>query len=502
MLNTILYLSAFISLGLFAIGKEKADQRRFWGNFFLLSLGAYLLHALFVVANPFKTGVEVIGLVSGGLLINTFSGAPALAMLFLVGFSGGIFYLKRTPSTVTKSIQSPELDDTAELLVELKNGQTIQILAPLLEKYGLKAQPAFSVANGEITDLDDIYTLDIPADKLQLFPELVDALKNNPNVDMVESNELILLSPMETQKQTNSGGAVSDNPFGLNDAQIGEQWALEALGLQTYYPIFKTAGIQPAKKARLAILDTGVDGEHEDLKGNFRSTRSEYNQDGHGHGTHCAGIAAAVSNNGKGIASTAWGAEWVEVTSIQVFDARGRTTQARIIAGMIEAADKQADVLSMSLGGMSTDESQRAYTQAVKYANQKGAIVVVAAGNEDVDARLRTPASVDGVICVSAIDRNLQKAGFSNTVEHLKMGIAAPGVDILATLPNNQYGLMSGTSMATPYVAGLVAMMKAIRPTLNTQEAYNILKSTGKATQSPAQTGALIQPAKALQSLR
>jgi thermitase len=155
----------------------------------------------------------------------------------------------------------------------------------------------------------------------------------------------------------------------------------------------------------------------------------------------------------------------------------------------------------MSLGGPSSDKIQRAYQQAVKYANKKGAIVVVAAGNENVNAIRRAPASVDGVITVSAIDESIQKAGFSNTVGDLKMGIAAPGAQIYSTIPNNAYEYFNGTSMATPYVAGLVGLLKSIKPKLTTKEVYKILNHTGKETKQTTKTGKLIYPAGAVKEL-
>jgi thermitase len=152
----------------------------------------------------------------------------------------------------------------------------------------------------------------------------------------------------------------------------------------------------------------------------------------------------------------------------------------------------------MSLGGPSNDEAQIAYREAIEYASKKRVIVVAAAGNEDSDASKKVPASIEGVIAVAATDENNQKASFSNEVTKIKMALAAPGVDIFSTLPDSKYGFMSGTSMATPYVAGLLGLMKAIDPTLNTETAFQILEKTGKKTKSPTETGNLIQPMSAI----
>ncbi|MFO0468999.1 MAG: S8 family peptidase, partial [Bacteroidota bacterium] len=111
------------------------------------------------------------------------------------------------------------------------------------------------------------------------------------------------------------------------------------------------------------------------------------------------------------------------------------------------------------------------------------------------------PANVSGVIAVSAVDENLSKASFSNKVSDIKMAVAAPGVNILSTLPHNQYGMLSGTSMATPYVASLIAIMKSFQPTLSAKEAFFILSNTGLDTKNTLQTGRFIQPKRALENI-
>ncbi|MFT5834369.1 MAG: thermitase, partial [Cognaticolwellia sp.] len=99
-----------------------------------------------------------------------------------------------------------------------------------------------------------------------------------------------------------------------------------------------------------------------------------------------------------------------------------------------------------------------------------------------------------GVITVSAIDEALNRAVFSNTVQDVAMGIGAPGVNVYSSIPNNGYDSWNGTSMATPYVAGLLGLMKSINPDLTTEEAYKILKETGIDTGDTDKTGKFIQP--------
>ena len=319
-------------------------------------------------------------------------------------------------------------------------------------------------------------------------------LVNRGIADFVELNEIVQVSPIVQNNQP----APPPIDYEVNDPALNQLWSFKAMQMQTFYQVLAKAQIKPKKVAKIAILDTGVDGSHEDLNANFISTNPDYDRDAVGHGTHCAGIAGAVSNNAKGIASFSLNNEFVKITSIKVLNDFGGGTQESVIGGIIEAADGGADVISMSLGGPSTDSHQKAYEEAIKYAQKSGAIVIVAAGNSDENAQDFTPANVEGVITVTAVDENLQKAEFSNYITDLKRGIAAPGVGIYATFPNNEYKVLSGTSMATPYVAGLVAVMKALKPELSTDQVYEILRQTGIATKDAAQTGSFIQPAKAV----
>jgi thermitase len=262
-----------------------------------------------------------------------------------------------------------------------------------------------------------------------------------------------------------------------------------------------TSGLKPRKRALIAIVDSGVDINHEDLKAQFISSVSINDVDSSGHGTHCAGIAGAVTNNGIGVASLIPNSTYVSITSVKVINAQGIGNQLKTIQGIIDAADLGADVISLSLGSISSDRHQKAYEEAVKYANQKGAIVIAAAGNNDESAKDHSPANVTGVIAVSAIGSNHKKAPFSNTVDDLDYGIAAPGVKILSTYPNQVYKELNGTSMATPMVAGLVGLLKAFQPELTTQAVYQILHETGKPLTDGKATGKMIQAADALEKV-
>jgi len=387
------------------------------------------------------------------------------------------------------------VDHAGEWLVCLSENSNIEQFENILKKHSAKSRAAFtSIKNKDITDLDQYFIVDI--DNIENYHLLLKELQNAALIAHWEWNEKIFTP---TTFPSNPNSTNKSNTCISNDSLLAQQWALESLVLNDIYKILQEN--KPSRIPKLFILDTGIDGLHPDLKDNYLSTDKKYDTDVQGHGTHCAGIAGAVSNNQIGIASLWPQSKWVEISSIKVLSDQGWGTQEDIINGIILATDMGADVISLSLGGPSSDYAQRAYESAVAYANQAGAIVVVAAGNESTNAKEVVPASVKGVITVSAIDQANQLASFSNHVDQLEMGIAAPGVDILSTFPNGQYQALSGTSMATPYLAACVALLKAFQEDLDTKGAYQILSSTGKTLESKEKSGQLVQPAKALANI-
>ena len=391
---------------------------------------------------------------------------------------------------------APEARDLPDLLVEVSEDESGKTLLAFAQEMQLSIEPAFNPDNPDQTDLDDYFVVNIPTALEERTEEYLNLIKKLKGVEWVEYNEFIKTPILE--EQTIQRNKIN---FGLNDPDLNLQWGFQKMGLNNYYTFLKDKRLKPKKKALIAILDTGVDAKHEDLAKHFKSIDKKSNTDGNRHGTHCAGVAGAVSNNKKGIASLSPNQDFIEITSVKVLQSFGGGTQNAIIQGMIKAADEGADVISMSLGGRSNDKAQKAYKEAVAYANKKGAIVVVAAGNSNANAKFYAPANTPGVITVAALDKDLSKAKFSNFVNEITMPIAAPGVDIHSTIPNNKYAAFSGTSMATPQVAGLLGMMKAIDPDLDTEKAYKILKDSGLQVKDSRSTGHLIQPHAALKSL-
>jgi thermitase len=204
----------------------------------------------------------------------------------------------------------------------------------------------------------------------------------------------------------------------------------------------------------IAILDTGVDLDHPDLANkiisNIKFSNSATTDDVYGHGTHVAGIAAAMTNNGIGVAGLGYSCS---IVNVKVLDDNGMGAYSWIVSGIIWAADNGADIINLSLGA---PYASSALEDAVNYAWGKGVVIVAAAGNNG-DTTPMYPAYYTNCIAVAATDANDARASWSNYGDWVD--VAAPGVSIYSTLKDNSYGYLSGTSMASPHIAGLAALV-------------------------------------------
>jgi len=209
-----------------------------------------------------------------------------------------------------------------------------------------------------------------------------------------------------------------------------------------------------SSSVNIAILDTGVDLDHPDLGDkiviNTNFSTGNTTDDVYGHGTHVAGIAAASTNNGIGVAGMGHDSS---IMNVKVLGDTGSGTYSSVASGIIWAADNGAQIISMSLGGWSSSQTLE---DAVNYAWNMGVVVVAAAGNLGSTAPIY-PAYYTNCIAVAATDASDAKASYSNYGDWVD--VAAPGSSIFSTLKNDNYGYMSGTSMASPHVAGLAALV-------------------------------------------
>lgn len=233
-----------------------------------------------------------------------------------------------------------------------------------------------------------------------------------------------------------------------DDTLYAKQWNLAKINAPTAWNVSQ-GGYGP-----IAIVDTGIDAGHSDLSGevsggyNFVNDTNDTSDD-NGHGTHVAGIIAGVTNNSNGIASIGYKGGLMPV---KVLDANGSGTYGDVANGIVYAANHGAKIINLSLGGSSASQTLQS---AVSYAEQKGVIVVAAAGNNGNNAAVY-PADYPGVIAVSATTSSDDLASFSSYGSNIT--VSAPGVGIISTYNNGGYATMSGTSMAAPEVAGLLGL--------------------------------------------
>lgn len=392
-------------------------------------------------------------------------------------------------------MENTMIDSEAELIIKCDHNKVNQIIE-ILESYSyIKSVSRWNIGSPNDTELDDYLILDLENEKYSY--KSLQQLESITGVTYVEKNEMWEISPPIPSSSPN----LTVNKLGTNDPRAIEQWSLDFLDMNLYFDIISSKNIKPVKPAKLFILDSGVNFKHEDLRkatSSHRSRNRTINEsDKNGHGTHCAGIAAAVTNNGVGISSFNPGKDWVELESVAVLNRFGFATQAQIISGLIEAADAGADVINMSFGGISAQIKQKAYDDAFQYLKSKNIILIAAAGNSAADASNYLPSGRNDVITVSAINRTNDKAQFSNYISNTNFGIAAPGTSILSSYKND-YATFDGTSMAAPHVSGLAAVLKSLNPELTTEQCFAILNKTGNRTNDTKQTGKCINPSKAI----
>jgi serine protease len=266
-----------------------------------------------------------------------------------------------------------------------------------------------------------------------------------------------------------------------NDPSLGSQWHLATVNAAGAWNYFSTGST-----IKIAIVDNAIDRTHQDLSGNLWVNPGEIasngiDDDGDGyiddingydvadndnnpnppnntfdHGTHCAGIADAKTNNSIGIAGMGYSCK------LMCVKATGNSASASSVTngydGVVYAVSAGADVISMSWGGTGTSTTAQ---NVITWANSQGVVLVAAAGNNNVNTMFY-PAGYTECIAVAATNSNDTKASFSNFGTWVD--ISAPGNNIYSTLPGNGYGTMSGTSMACPLVAGLAGLMLSLNP--------------------------------------
>lgn len=291
-------------------------------------------------------------------------------------------------------------------------------------------------------------------------------LMRNPDVASVERDQYINFF-----KTPNDPLAMAQYQYALRGQTTGNIAATDAWGTLT-------------KCSKVAVLDTGVDTDHADLKDNIWKNSKETPNNGrdddgngyvddyygvdivdrvgngedmNGHGTHVAGTIGGRGNNSTGVTGVCWSAK---IMSVRVMDATGSGRVSSLILGIDYALGKGAKVMNMSLG---TSTKSSSLENAIKEAKDEGALIVAAAGNDtkNVDTAPQYPCAYtdSNILCVAASTSSDALASFSNYGKNA-VDLAAPGDSIVSTYMGGYYAILSGTSMASPMIAGTAALLR------------------------------------------
>ncbi|MCI0364602.1 MAG: S8 family serine peptidase [Phycisphaerales bacterium] len=252
-------------------------------------------------------------------------------------------------------------------------------------------------------------------------------------------------------------------------APFPRQWGHQKIQLPAAQAASGFPGDDDVDDIVVAVVDSGIDKFHPDLKDailDYKNYTPETDRDREGHGTHVAGIIAARKGSKNGI-------DGVARCRILALKGLSDPFDGPAYYQCLRYATDHADIINLSLGGADQDPTE---ILLIERAIRRNRIVVAAMGNEKQEGNPTSyPAVIDRVIAVGASDRNDKPARFSNTGKHILL--TAPGVDILSTLPGKKYARWDGTSMATPYVSGAVALLLARRKYTPAQVRARLIKT-------------------------
>ncbi|MGO4273127.1 S8 family peptidase, partial [Paenibacillus sp. TAF58] len=275
----------------------------------------------------------------------------------------------------------------------------------------------------------------------------------------------------QTDSGTSTAADITTNFMPNDNLYSKYQWNLPLI--ETVQGWQLTRG---SKDMIVAVVDTGADLKHPDLTNKLLPgynviSDNDNPQDDVGHGTHVTGVIAALVNNNLGVAGMTW---YNKVLPVKVLDQTGAGSTYSVAQGIIWAADHGAKVMNLSLGNYADSSFLH---DAIRYAYNKDVALIAASGNDNTE-RPGFPAAYPEVLAVAASDSQNNKAPFSNYGDYI--AVTAPGVSIASTYPNNQYAALSGTSMASPHVTALAALVRSTNPSLKNTEVYEIIKQSAQ----------------------
>lgn len=324
-----------------------------------------------------------------------------------------------------------------------------------------------------------------------LPPQALESLRELEDVVTAEYNYIYQSEDQDQYQETDLSAAVNEKYLLDRNDMLANQWALYRCGIQQSWEWLQENGKHPGGDASIvvAVIDTGVDFTHGDLRDNMWVNEKETAGDGrdndgngyvddyygvdivagrgngmddHGHGTHVAGVIAAV-NNLQGTVGVAFN---TKIMSVKAGMSSGYFTQDAIAKAILYAYENGADVINMSFGGTASsiavqDALTKAYTRCVLVASAGNE----GAPNEGLFAVPNYPAAYPYVLGVMSVDKNGVESAFSNydvaAFNGVEYEVYAPGEDIVSTIPGDRYATWSGTSMAAPLVSGMAALLRS-----------------------------------------
>jgi subtilisin len=312
----------------------------------------------------------------------------------------------------------------------------------------------------------DVDRYEAPIVSAQLTQSEIRTLRGDGNVAKVEDDTPCHAAGFgpypHIQIQEHARPAAETIPEGVRQVRADHAW-----------------GISTGEGIKVAVLDTGIDRNHPDLEANYADGVSfvpgTTPMDDQGHGTHCAGVIAAA-RNGRGVVGVAPNAR---LYAVKVLDKDAYGLFSWPIAGIDWCMHHEINIISMSLGCESVPTALELICNSAWSA---GLLIVAGAGNQDENpvppqrSNVEYPARYKDVIAVSSIDSSNVIA--PNSARGPEVDLCAPGVSIKSTLPGDRYGLLSGTSVACPHVAGVAALVWAAHRSATNEQVWNVLAST------------------------
>jgi serine protease len=390
-----------------------------------------------------------------------------LLCLFVIGLTAAVFGFLNFQGLAAKGDFETILLDFREDIGETVIQKDLQAIA---QQYNVTPQ-----LDNQFSAVDHVYIIKGDRQRLQ-------NLRKSPfakATEFIEPNYIYKTVP-EGKATALGNEPVNPSLIGPNDQYYSKQWNLHKIGIEGAWNLSKGSGI------KVAVIDTGITqvrdlAETKFVKGYDFVNDTEAANDDNGHGTHVAGTVAQATNNNYGVAGVAYEAS---LMPLKVLNAYGSGTVADIAEAIKFAADNGADVINMSLGGGGESQLMK---EAIEYAHKKGVVIIAAAGNESTNGA-SYPARYPHVIGVSAFGPDGEKAEYSNY--GAGVDISAPGGSetggiLQETIDENGEGVflgLQGTSMASPHVAGVAALIKAAGVT-DTDEILKVLQQSARVIQ-------------------